>query len=195
MIDFSDATDQDDPSILIPSGAKAKVKIEVIQTEQQTDTPYFHSSNNSQLHWLKFRLTVLSDPYKGKRFMQNFMLGVPGVDNSQLADVITPKQMQSVNFARSSLKGIIKSYRGIHPNENDNCAVQSPGDFHEMEIAATIKQLPGNNGYDPSNALGYIILCNSPDYQKIMGGETILPKATSRSGQRQNQSPGQQKNW
>ncbi len=173
--DFNDVPDEE--FNLIPTGTKARLNIELIRpTPGKSRSAFLHKSKDSDLHFLRLRFTIVSDPLKGSRFMQNFMYGIPGMERTKLSTQFPEGTVKAINIAVSRLKAIIQSARGIDPKDKQaNCAIRSFQELHNIQVAACIKISKNKKSeYSDFNEISYVIRSNSEDYGPIMSRNTTI---------------------
>ncbi len=176
--DFNDVPDQGFE--LIPSGVKAKLNIELIKPDPgMSANSFLHKSKESNLHYLRLKFIIVSNPSKGRVFTQNFMYGIPGVPRTELSNQLSEGTVKAVNIALSNLKAMVQSARGIDPKDKQaNCAIRSFQELHHIQIAASIKIAKNKDpAYSDSNEIAYVIRTNNEDYGPIMRGTTITPES------------------
>ena len=160
--DFNNAGEQKSGD-LIPDKTDVKVVMNV------------RPGGNGDGGWLKVsqsgngmldcELTVTEGQYAKRKFWEYFVIGSNGSE----------KGNQAVNIARAKLRAIVESARGINPKDMTPEAqakrrINSIDELNGLEFACSVKIQKGQNGYDDSNKMSYVITPDNKKYQSVMAG-------------------------
>lgn len=171
FFDFNDAPEQ--RGELLPAKTLAKV-VMVFRPGGHGDGGWLRSFD-SGYEALDAELTISSSPYAGRKFWQIIGVGGP-----------TEGHQKAGQISRALLRAILESARGINPkDESDRArtARQARGwqDFNELEFAVEIGIEKGKDGYDDKNKILRVLTPDHKMYQRVMAGETVLPKGNGPS--------------
>lgn len=161
FLDFNSA--EPAQSELIPDKTEAKVNM-VIRPGGYGPDGWFKMSNSGS-GMLDVEFTVLNGRYAKRKFWGYFVLEGNGTDKGQIA----------VNIARTTLRAIVESAKGIHSTDTSPAAVQgrkivSVDELNGLEFAARIKIESGKDGYEDKNRLGFAITPDMKQYKDVMAG-------------------------
>lgn len=187
MLDFNDAGPQRDFSDLIPAGTIVKV-IGTIRPGGHSrpghaeDAGYLTASKTSDALMLDWEFVVVGGPFNKRKVWQYMTVDGGKVDENG--------QSKAWAITRSTLRAMVNSGRGVHPEDTSPNALaarrfHSWGDLDGIEFVAKIgiEKAKEGSGYSDKNKLLVVIEPGHKHYDAVMhNGETILPTAGNSSG-------------
>ena len=161
FLDFNNAEEQS--TELIPDKTEARVNM-VIRPGGYGPDGWFKMSNAGS-GMLDVEFTVMNGRYAKRKFWGFFVLEGNGTEKGDVA----------VNIARTALRAIVESAKGVSPKDSSPAAVQarkisSIAELNGLEFAARIKVEEGKNGYEDKNRLAYAITPDMKQYKDVMSG-------------------------
>ncbi|PCJ68230.1 MAG: hypothetical protein COA62_15820 [Rhodobiaceae bacterium] len=159
--DFNSAEKQDDGNT-IPSGTIAPLSI-AIERGGYTDpaeglTNGIGTISGANAVYLNCKFTVLAGPYAGRVFFD--LIGLHSTKGPKWADM-----------GRKTVRGILESSRGVHPDDQSQEAnnarslhTESYEELDGIEFLGLIKEEEGEDGYGDKNKLSKPVTMNQKRY-------------------------------